>query len=143
MCMREKNRIEVNGLGLLSVKDYNRYFAENKLDIVRQNELWWLRADDPLERSVRFVNDKYPGETSHVDYLDKCPGLRPVLVIESTNPLKPMEKFAFKNYYWTVISDGLALCDSVICTCRYDDVDRLLDWLRDGAIRSTIALMEY
>lgn len=96
-----------SGFTLLSADECMRY----KHHIKKIWELWWLRSPsfDSLvhyvyrDGSIRNCNVYYDGIA-----------VRPVLIIESSD-LCVGNRFNYRGYDWTVISEKYALCDTVIC----------------------------
>ena len=113
--LEEKQQIEVNEITLLSVDEYkaNRYLISNI------PSWWWLRTPG--------TNIDYPGVEQIINgwifagYVSHNEGVRPVLRIKNPESafLKIGVKFRLANYTWTMLGDGLALCDDVIGECAF------------------------
>lgn len=110
-----ERQIEIDKITLLSVDEYkaNRYLISNVAS------WWWLRTPG--------TNIDYPGVeqivngwifAGHVSHID---GVRPILRIKNPESafLKIGVKFRLADYTWTMLGDGLALCDDVIGECAF------------------------
>lgn len=102
--------INITGIRLISRKE-----CEECRDFVPKTPgmTWWLSTTSFIhEFYCGFVQDDNPYYLSPSDYR----GVRPALIYEtiSDKKLRKTEKINAADYSWTVIADGLALCDEFI-----------------------------
>lgn len=110
-----ERQIEIDKITLLSVDEYkaNRYLISNI------PSWWWLRTPG--------TNIDYPGVEQIINgwtfagYVSHIEGVRPVLRIKNPESafLKIGVKFRLADYTWTMLGDGLALCDDIIGECAF------------------------
>ena len=149
----------VTGVRLLTHSEFKKYF-----DRIRPAEqfktyecgCWWLDESAGIKGDVYNHFGDHVGEfecgsaveffTQHELEQNKCVshyiddecdlemilGIRPVLSLRGI--FNVGERFKHGGYYFTVISDDLALCDTCIGECAFEDVaakwrNRLQNWL--------------
>lgn len=102
--------LQLGWIELLTRKQYE----DNKDIIPNVNTTWWLKTYGAGKclGSVVFPN----GDTSVLQSVRETYGVRPVLHIrhfESTG-LERGDKIELAGYSWTIITENLALCDSIV-----------------------------
>ena len=115
----EEQDIKIKELTLLSEKEY----LDAKENVPpTKGWWWWLRSPGDIRNYAAYVDVDGSLYGSRVDYDSGC--VRPALRIsnlESSN-LQIGDKFDLVGCVWTVISEGIALCDnSVGKTCFRED----------------------
>jgi hypothetical protein len=101
----------ISDVTLLSVKQYQMYKKHSK-DIPGR---WWLRGpgETDSEYCVACVDGNKLNKRGSV-VNDPLTCVRPVMVFEDYTPA-PGQVISFDLLPWTVIGDGLALCDVYLC----------------------------
>ena len=111
----EERKIEIDEITLLSVEEYETY--QNAIPKITL--WWWLRS--PGTYDVGTATDVGTDGCMYNISVTSDDGVRPALRIknpESSN-LKIRDKFRLAGYMWTIIGDGLALCDDVFGNCAF------------------------
>ena len=77
---------------------------------------WWLRTQCPADVNRAGVVSCYTGDLDYYYMQGNDIGVRPALRIKNLNSanLKAGDKFELSGHEWTVISNELALCDSIV-----------------------------
>ena len=102
---------------LLSKEEYEK----NSYLINTINDCWWLRS-----RGYGVINAMFVDGASG-DVNDRgCNtlimlGVRPALKIAYCEQLKPGEKIKIKELYFTVLNNGILLCDSIVSKIMFND----------------------
>ena len=102
--------IEIKGITLLSIEEYERYH-----DLIPLHaSYWWLRSPYSYDSDCAGFVDDY-GIIDHRYVGDSGVGVSPALIcnLKSLN-LKPRDIINFTGYIWTVISDKYIQCDDII-----------------------------
>ncbi len=118
--IQEPCELEITGATLLSVDE-----AKNLLTIEDRYCIswWWLRSSDDYQNYAATVtNDGSIYTYGYYVYKDRG-GIRPALQIENleSSNLKIGDKFYFGNECFKIISDHLALCDSIVDYMYFDE----------------------
>lgn len=102
-----ETRIAVIDITLLSTEEYYRAEAY----IAKIDRTWWLRSPGNGKQFIAGVTPD--GIVSHGGFDRRALlAVRPAIHFTADPALFPVrEKFMFAGVWWTVISDGLALCD--------------------------------
>ena len=118
----------VEGMGLLSEKEYLENEEIIKNNPVGRNKIWWLSTPVPADKNGDYgimrciAGDEYSNTTGFGDLglLD----VRPKLKISNLKKLgyERGDKIELLGERWTVLSEDTALCDEVIGKSQYHDV---------------------
>ena len=100
---------------LLSREEYELY--EHNISLI--DDFWWLRSPGYIQGSAARVNPDGSLYNCSVDY--SYAAVRPALKFNAQN-LRIADKFKFYEYEWTVIAEGIALCDDVFCRMVFREV---------------------
>ncbi len=137
--------IDIEEITLLSKEEY-----KNNTDIIQPlNYQWWLRSSGPNQHYAVVV---FLDGSPRYDYVD-CGYyfVRPALKVDRKNyNLKIGNKIKLAGFTWTVLTEGIILCDSpIIRMCfrknlcaenaniyEYSDVKKFLDkWAEENMIK--------
>lgn len=135
--------MDITDITLLSTDEYDR--AQPYIPEIEQ--MWWLRSQGKYEGTVVAVRED--GELDYMGFNVNSPYLavRPALRFTADPELFPIRtQFRFGLKWWTVIDDGLALCNTCLDKMPFrkdlyaenaniyeaSDVKKFLDrWLSD------------
>lgn len=110
--------IEFSEITLLSVEEY----SSNENIIPAVNGWWWLRSPGDYQYYAALV---YPDGSLYYNFVYIGRGsVRPALRIKNPEPsnLSTGDKLEFAGKTWTVLNDGLVLCDELVGqTCFRED----------------------
>ena len=124
--IRNKVNLDVQGITLLSIEEYKKH----KQHIKPASCIWWLRSPGDRSKYAATVSGSGCVSSSGDLVYDVGIAVRPALRI--TNPksagLKVGDSFCVFGYEWTVISEGLALCDEALEEHAFCE-----DWRTRGA----------
>lgn len=135
--------MDITDITLLSTDEYDE--AQPYIPEIKQ--IWWLRSQGKYEQTVAGVREDceldYMGFNVNSPYL----AVRPALRFTADPELFPIRtQFKFGLEWWTVIDDGLALCNTCLGKMPFrkdlhagdtniyeaSDVKKFLDrWLAD------------
>ena len=119
--MKDLERSNASELRLLSAPEFEAH--KDLISSVRtqpgEGNVWWLSDKGSGKRRVAVVRDgvldKDGEEIGGMPFVS----VRPVLIFNET-AFATGDKFSFMGYIWTVIDNGMALCDSFICRHIFD-----------------------
>lgn len=115
--------MEITRIGLLSVEEFNTY--KSRIKPLSNNYNWWLRS--PGWGSVNHnVTVAHSGGVSYMGcgVNNGNVSVRPALWLNKESPhLQIGYEFNLWGYAWTMIAEGLALCDHEFCRRTFRD-----DW---------------
>lgn len=118
---------------LLSKEEY----LKNRELIPLVKGYWWLRSPGYVDNEAMFVYGE-PGDVDDLGYdVRDDLGVRPALKIEHHERLKPGQKVGIKGLYFTVLNDGLLLCDTIVIRIMFDrllndyDTSYVKHWLEN------------
>lgn len=111
----EERKIEIDEITLLSVEEYETY--QNAIPKI--DSWWWLRS--PGACIVANAADVAFDGSIHTISVTSDDGVRPALRIKNPESfdIGIGDKFRLAGYIWTMIEDGLALCDDVVGNCAF------------------------
>lgn len=122
--IKQKIDINVQEVTLLSTKEYEMA----KTHIKPIGNLWWLHSPKDRDYVASIVVEDaasydpyYPAEDGYVSNVwstadDESVSVRPALRLNTeSHNLKIGDMLSFGGYYWTLISESLALCDTEFC----------------------------
>lgn len=113
----EEYEVVIEKITLLTAEEYQHY----KENIPHANFMWWLRSKGVDESEDLTAIEVFPNGYvyycgSRVQFPDH---VRPVIKL-CNNPFSIGDKFNFKDYIWTIISEeGLAICDYSIAEMSF------------------------
>ena len=132
---------DVKDVMLLSKEEYSE-FKEN---IPKIFCWWWLRSPGTHSYDAAYV--RHDGAVySYGHYVISAPVcVRPALIgdFKSSN-LKIKDKFWYKNYIYTVISDDMAICDFTVGKTYFDEMSNnyetsnIKKWVDNWAVKNGI-----
>lgn len=111
-----ERQIEIDKITLLSVEEYQTY----RNMIPKINSWWWLRSPEADYNHLCAAEVDDGGWVVNIA-ISLHSGIRPVLRIKNPESafLKIGVKFRLADYAWTMLGDGLALCDDIIEECAF------------------------
>lgn len=115
-----KVNIEVSGISLISIDEYEKC----KEFVPNIGRWWWLRSPGNSGSSAACVY--YDGAVfPHGCHVSVSGGaVRPALFCNpKSSNLQIKDKFWYKDYGWTVISNNMALCDMAVGNTMFN-----IDW---------------
>ena len=102
--------IDVAGVTLLSAEEYEKY----KALIPLVQEWWWLRSPHANTSVLAGLVD-LDGWVNNNRVDSAYGGTRPALILNSSSSnLAPGDVFEVHGQRWTVLGDGLAICNAII-----------------------------
>ena len=106
----QEQELEIKEVTLLSECEYTEY----ETNIPPANEWWWLRSPGDSRYDATTVN--YDGSLSDYDVDSSSGCVRPALKISNlqSSNLQIGDTFYMAGYSWTVIGEGLALCNQCV-----------------------------
>lgn len=104
-----ENDLDIEGITLLSIEEYEKC----KYIIPPINDWWWLRSPGYISDNATFVDfdgyaHNFGDSVNHNTY-----AVRPALFHKSSN-FQIGDKVELLDYTWTIISNNMLLCDSII-----------------------------
>ena len=139
--------MDITDITLLSTEEYYKARPYITVYMSEIEQIWWLRSQGEYERTVAVVRED--GELDYTGFSVNSPYLavRPALRFTADPELFPIgTQFKFDLEWWTVIGDGLALCNTCLGKVPFrkdlhaenanvyaaSDVKKFLDrWLAD------------
>ena len=107
----EERDIDIAKITLLSVAEYKA--CNPRIPPIK--DVWWLRSPGYYSSLVTFVFANGGGVNHRGDGVDYDKNaVRPVLRISNYESFDLSDKFDMAGYTWTVIADGLAICDRIV-----------------------------
>ena len=123
MDIKLKNGLTITGATLLSVEEYDKH----KDNIPPVDIQYWLRSPGYICDNALTVKDGVGPDSNNV--LSECFYVRPALCLDSLGDMAVGDKFEISGYPFTIISDGLALCDKDVNRIAFRNHDGLSDML--------------
>lgn len=116
----EPCEVKITGATLLTVDEARKLLTGKDRD---RGLWWWLRSPGHFQNDAALVNDDGSVDACGVDVSDGGGGVRPALKIENLalSNLKIGDIFYFGGKLFKLISDRLALCETIIGTLRFDE----------------------
>ena len=113
--IEEERKIEIDEITLLSLEEYETY--QNAIPKIAA--WWWLRS--PNASIVANAPDVDNDGLIHTISVTSDDGIRPALRIKNPESfdIGIGDKFRLAGDMWTMIGDGLALCDDVVGNCAF------------------------
>ncbi len=111
----QKKPIELENvtISLLTMDEFKRCI-KNIADIHCR---WWIRTAGNkygyLSLSALYSDNNYENALKEIDPQTRC-GVRPALHYDKTEAFKLRDRFELGTYVWSVIDNGMALCDGLI-----------------------------
>ena len=112
--------IEPIQLTLLSEKQYTK----SEANIPPINTYWWLRSPGRNQRCAAYVLSD--GSCNYDFVSDNTLAVRPALKFKGKK-MKVEDTFILNGYSWTVIMDGVALCDGIFCQMAFRQDENTID----------------
>jgi len=102
--------VDISEVTLLSRDEYENYMD----NISKIDQWWWLRSPGSLHDYASYVDPDGSVLYDGVDYVGGC--VRPALKISNPKSanLQIGDRFFVAGYSWTVIGEGVALCDQCV-----------------------------
>lgn len=120
---------------LLSKEEY----IKNRELIPLIEDFWWLRSPGNNDNKAAFVYGVYGDVSDRGTHAYSKFGVRPALKIEHYEHLKPGERVRINGLVFTVLNDGILLCNVILGEVMFDetsnDYDRsyIKHWLKRWA----------
>ena len=142
--------LAITDVTLLSIEEYEA----NKNIIPPIHDCWWLRSPGSDSSNVANVYDDGYVNDDNVDYDNN---VRPVVALRLSEScisnLDVGDKIEMAGYTWTMLRDGLALCDDVVgrAAFRKDwkakdanvyEVSDIKKWLEKWAVENGIEVQK-
>lgn len=99
--------VNISEVTLLSRDEYVNY----KNNISKLDQWWWLRSPGDYYYSAALAYTD--GTICDCSVINDIGGIRPALKFSNPN-LQIGDRFFAANYNWTVIGEGIALCDECV-----------------------------
>lgn len=116
---KETCDINIEEVTLLSVEEASKVSNE----LLNIGVDWWLSSPGSAECFAVFVRSD-GAVSNYGNYVDDFYCVRPVLRFGGSGAVGLGDKIEVVGEMWTVISDGVALCDRVVGECAFrDDYD--------------------
>lgn len=140
----KKSYPDIKEVMLLSKEEYSK-FKEN---IPKISCWWWLRSPGCYRSYAALVVDTcvvLPNDCYDYYTFSALGCVRPALIGDfKSSHFQVKDKFWYKNYIWTVISDDIAICDICVGRTYFDTIDNnyetsnIKKWVDNWAVKNGI-----
>ena len=144
----EMNGITFENSEEITLLSKDEYFKNKELiPLVKGG--WWLCSQGDLDDLAAYVSGRSGGIRVTGCYVGDTLGVRPALKIEHYEHLKPGEKVIIKDLSFTILNDGILLCDTIVSKVMFDETSNNYDtsyiktWLENWAQENNITFKNH